>query len=127
VSSPAMLFFALLYTSDDRLYCAHEAEVSVFDLSNPGTNTHTSFKLTQTRRAVAKGHASAGQRGMISCLCVVQDHFAGTSQEMMAIGTFAGTIGIYKMGQGAIGTADECCLMGWKEGGAGVVQVSVCV
>lgn len=106
-----------------RLYCAHDAEISVFDLACPGTNTHSTIKLTPTRRAVSKGHAAAGQRGKISCLCVAADHFAGTSQELVAVGTFAGTVGIYQMGS-ATQPAQERCLMGWSEQSAGVTQVS---
>lgn len=95
-------------------------------MSNPGINTHTSLKLTPSRRAVSNGKASAGQRGQISCLTVVQDHFAGTSQELLAVGTFAGSIGIYQMDLDNDKTsAEERCLLGWNEDSAGVTQVSV--
>lgn len=108
-----------------RLYCALEAEIAIFDVSNPGINTHTSLKLTPSRRAVSKCKASAGQRGQISCLAVVQDHFAGTLQELLAVGTYTGSIGLYQMGKGKSTSAEERCLMGWNEDSAGVTQVSV--
>jgi hypothetical protein len=100
-----------------------EAEIAIFDLSLPGINTHISLPLSPPKRAVSKGKAAAGQRGQISCLAVVQDHFAGTSKELLAVGTFAGTIGIYHMGEGTY-SAEERCLVGWDECSAGVTQVS---
>jgi hypothetical protein len=110
-------------TIDIRLYCALEAEIAIFELALPGTNTHISLPLTPPKKAVSKGKASAGQRGQISCLTVVEDHFAGTGKELLAVGTFAGTLGIYHMGEGDF-TAEERCLVGWNECSAGITQVS---
>jgi hypothetical protein len=113
----------LMALSPYRLYCAHDAEIFIFELNKPGTNTHKSLILSPTKKSVSKGYETAGQRGQISCLCVVQDHFAGTSQELLAVGTFAGSIGIYQMSEGDQ-SAEQRCLMGWSEGSAGVTQVS---
>lgn len=126
---PQALAFNLLGT---QLYCAHDARITTFELTQPGINTYiASMALRPSRRLAKAAGAGTGQRGAVSCLAPAPDYVTGSGHELLAVGTFAGTIGIYRM-DGASGNdgsvddsvAEACCIAGWKEAAeAGVAQV----
>lgn len=116
---------AMAFSSDaSRLYCAHDANLSVFDISLPGINTHINIKIAAPRRAKWNG-SLAGQRGAISCLAIAPDHVFGSGQDLVAVGTFSGTVGLYLMGQTDTQDllTDSQCVGGWKENRPGIAQV----
>lgn len=107
------------------LYCAHETSLSIFELARPGVNTHASMRLSSSHRATRKGKAAAGQRGSISSISVAPDSVAGTDHEIVVVGTFAGSVGVYRMDV-AVTNGEDACLMGWKEESSlGISQVRV--
>lgn len=118
--------------------------MSIFDITHPGTNTCASLPLVPTK-ATSSDHL---QSGIVSSLAVAP-HFAtavvadegteaeaaGPDGELVAVGTFAGTVGIYRReayrlppGKWVRGRtprySSELCLAGWCEDeGSGIMQV----
>lgn len=136
---------ALAFSTDGRtLYGGHVRSVSIFDITHPGTNTCASLPLVPTKATSSDDL----QSGIVSTL-VVAPHFAtavvadegteaeaaGPDGELVAVGTFAGTVGIYRRqayrlppGKWVRGKAprhsSELCLAGWCEDeGSGITQV----
>lgn len=108
-----------------KLYCAHDSFLSIVSIDMPGVNSHTTIRLTPSARATRRGKAAAGQKGVISTITVTSDHLTGSSYDLVAIGTFAGTVGIYHIKGETITDAEQLCLLGWKEEGSnGIAQVS---
>ncbi|PWN34435.1 WD40 repeat-like protein [Meira miltonrushii] len=108
-----------------KLYCAHDSFLSIASLDKPGVYSHTSIRLTPSPRATRKGKAAAGQKGVISTITVTSDHLTGSTNDLVAIGTFAGTVGIYQIKGEAITDAEQLCLLGWKEEGSnGIAQIA---
>lgn len=125
---------ALAFTPDGAsLLCGHGSSLSIFDVTKPGTNTCATMPLVPMRRAVG----AEVQRGVVAEVAVA-GHHAGSEggEQLVAVGTFAGTVGIYQRGAGAPSgrwndsaktpkVASSLCLAGWREEeGVGVVQVS---
>ncbi|KAK0552855.1 hypothetical protein OC846_001426 [Tilletia horrida] len=91
------------------------------------------------KRETRRQRAAAEQRGIVSALSVTFDagfHSSPTSQpatagdhasvrldEMLAVGTFTGNVGLYALGRGE--SAGECCVAGWKESsGTGISHLA---
>ncbi|PWN98563.1 hypothetical protein FA09DRAFT_329616 [Tilletiopsis washingtonensis] len=105
---PQALAFSLDGT---RLYAGHATSLSVFELSFPGSAPRT-MALTPSRRP--QPGVDPAQRGLVSALAV---GWSVTSEEEMeelvAVGTFAGTVGIYAPARGR--KAEKCLVAGWRE------------
>lgn len=116
---------SMAFSLDGRkLYCAHDSFLSIISLDNVGTNTHPLIRLTPSSRATRKGKAAAGQKGIISSITVSSDHLTNSTYDLVAIGTFAGTVGIYHIKGDTITDAERLCLLGWREEGSnGIAQV----
>ncbi|PWN52837.1 hypothetical protein IE53DRAFT_373338 [Violaceomyces palustris] len=138
---------SLAFSMDNtRLYCGENSQISIFNLASPGLNTHIPVPLAQSRSSSKRAH---GQRGFVSCISVssaasspssgFQDQALPDGDEIVAAGTFSGTVGLYllgpsgaRVGKGARGkgkskAADgmESCIAGWREiEGCGVVQMA---
>lgn len=124
---------SLAFSPDlSRLYCGLWSSLAVFPLSTPGLNAHSLIPLTLGKRS------SGGQRGIVSALAT-SHHPSGTTNELVAVGTFSGTVGIYSFDPAAFpgptehtannteeaeGLAQNSCLAGWREvEGDGVTQL----
>lgn len=130
---------ALAFSCDGAsLYCGHATSLSIFALSQVGTNTCATLPLLPTKAA----QGSDLQKGIVSCLAVAPcyaEQALDTSPvaEYIAVGTFNGTVGIYqRTALQAPGkwidavkqptAARRLCLAGWIEtDGTGVMQVSL--
>lgn len=125
---------AMAFSLDgSNLFCGVETSLACFAMVRPGTNTCSTLSLLPTRRAQGKHF----QRGVISSIAVGPSYAASFAAggELIAVGTFAGTVGIYaRAGDAAPGewtaagrkpsVAHELCLAGWvEEEGTGVTQV----
>ncbi|PWY97146.1 hypothetical protein BCV70DRAFT_143124, partial [Testicularia cyperi] len=126
---------SLAFSPDlSRMYCGVYGGLAVVPLSQPGLNTHSSLPLSG-----AKGEGG-GQRGIVSALTTTA--YAGDSeQELVAVGTYDGTVGIYAIHPASLPAAadhtatvhnrDEArriaqrsCLAGWREvEGEGITQL----
>lgn len=115
------LYLLLLTLSPHSLYAGHGSSLSIFTLSLPGCPPRT-MALTPTRRA--HEGVDVGQRGMVSALAVATNCSADAEgEELVAVGTFAGTVGIYAPSRGR--KTSVCLAAGWREeDGRGVTQVS---
>lgn len=127
---------SLAFSPDlSRLYCGLYSALAVFPLSRPGLNTHAHVPLIPGKRSID------GQRGIVSALAVTT-HPSYPGHDLVAVGTFSGTIGIYSFDPAmfpeptehtathAEATATEeplaqsACLAGWREiEGDGVTQL----
>ncbi|CAO1623869.1 unnamed protein product [Jaminaea pallidilutea] len=137
---------ALAFSTDGRtLYGGHVRSVSIFDITHPGTNTCATLPLVPTKATSSDDL----QSGIVSTLAVAP-HFAtaviadegteaeaaGPDGELVAVGTFAGTVGIYRRdayrlppGKWVRGKtprhSSELCLAGWCEDeGSGITQLA---
>ncbi|PWN22383.1 hypothetical protein BCV69DRAFT_297674 [Microstroma glucosiphilum] len=125
---------AMAFSMDgSSLYCGVEASLACFAMVRPGTNTCSTLPLLPNRRAQGKHF----QRGVISSIVVGPAYAPSASAggELIVVGTFAGTVGIYeRAGDAAPGewtaagrkvkVAHELCLAGWiEEEGTGVTQL----
>ncbi|SNX85728.1 related to Guanine nucleotide-binding protein beta 5 [Melanopsichium pennsylvanicum] len=116
-----------------RIYCGLYSCLAVFPLSTPGLNTHSHIPLISAKRS------SNGQRGIISAIATVAHPSEPSTHELVAVGTFQGTIGIYDLVPAqfpqpvehtAMSSYDEqalaqsSCLAGWREvEGEGITQL----
>ncbi|KAE8227501.1 hypothetical protein CF319_g29 [Tilletia indica] len=103
-----------------------------------GGGGEKSSKRAQLRlkRLQRRKIAAVQQRGIVSSLAVCLDpgfHDAsagpagggadGRREEMVAVGSFSGNVGLYALGRGK--SAGECCVAGWKEAqGTGISQLA---
>jgi hypothetical protein len=126
---------AMVFSIDgSSLYCGVDTSLACFAMVRPGTNTCSTLALLPNRRA----QGSHFQRGIISSIAVGPAYTSSTlaGGELIVVGTFAGTVGIYaRAGDAPPGewiaagrkpnVAYELCLAGWvEEDGTGVTQVS---
>ncbi|PWN40674.1 hypothetical protein IE81DRAFT_214535 [Ceraceosorus guamensis] len=94
-----------------QLYAGHASSLSVFDVSVSGQAPIT-MPLTPGRRL--RKHQEPGQRGLVSCVAIGWNWTTdGQGQQVLAVGTFAGTVGLYH--PGALTEASECLFAGWRE------------
>ncbi|CAD6901480.1 unnamed protein product [Tilletia controversa] len=117
-----------------RSSSSHHQNKSTGAQQQPSKRAQLRLKRLQRRKI-----ASVQQRGIVSSLAVCLDpgfHDAsswssavageGTEQrreEMIAVGTFGGNVGLYALGRG--NSAGECCVAGWKEAhGTGISQLA---
>lgn len=108
-----------------KVYCAYDGFLSVIQLDHPGINRFSTMRLTASNRATKSGKANLGQRGMISCIAVANDCISNTENEIVAIGTYAGNVGIYQITNPLAKMGEEVCLIGWKEEHSnGITQIS---
>lgn len=127
---------SLVFSPDlSRIYCGLDSALAVFPLSLPGLNTHAFIPLIQAKRS------AGGQRGIVSALAAAADPSQPT-QELVAVGTFSGTVAIYSFNPAEfpepvehnavhVSTSDgqQClaqrsCLAGWREiEGEGLTQL----
>ncbi|KAN0061462.1 hypothetical protein ACQY0O_006309 [Thecaphora frezii] len=93
---------SLAFSPDhSRLYCGEWSQISILPLSLPGLNTHSRLPLIESRSASTA--AGEGQRGFVSALAVAplptdgsgDDSASLGSHDLLACGTFSGTIGLY--------------------------------
>lgn len=122
---------SLAFSPDlSRLYCGLWSSLAVFPLSRPGLNTQSQIPLVSGKRSVG------GQRGIISALAVTVTPSAPTS-ELVAVGSFSGTVGIYSFDPATFpeptehtashaeeSLAQSSCMAGWREiEGDGITQL----
>lgn len=75
---------AMTFTPDGRqLYCAFDTAFEVFDVASPG---HTGERI----RTSPNRSSNLGQKGLLSALAFAPDHSG-----LLAVGSFAGTVGLY--------------------------------
>lgn len=133
--SPHSLAFSLDQT---RLYCGEWSQLSVYPLADPGLNRHSRLPLVHSRSA-----SGEGQRGFVSALSVAPGLIESTDEyavtETVAIGTFAGSVGLYQIDPALLApplehnarsstrhlTYSSACIAGWTEpAGSGIHQLS---
>ncbi|SPO28437.1 related to Guanine nucleotide-binding protein beta 5 [Ustilago trichophora] len=126
---------SLAFSPDlSRLYCGLFSALAVFPLSRPGLNTHANVPLTSGKRS------TGGQKGIISAVATTA-HPSDASQELVAVGTYNGSVGIYGFdpttlpdptehtatqttSYGEETLAQSSCLAGWREiEGDGITQL----
>ncbi|SPO29437.1 related to Guanine nucleotide-binding protein beta 5 [Ustilago trichophora] len=126
---------SLAFSPDlSRLYCGLYSALAVFPLSRPGLNTHAHVPLISEKRS------TGGQRGIISALATTA-HPSDATQELVAVATYNGSVGIYGFdptmfpaatehtathttSYGEEALAQSCCLAGWREiEGDGITQL----
>lgn len=127
---------SLVFSSDlSRLYCGLFSFLAVFPLSTPGLNTHSLIPLNSGKRS------AGGQRGIISALAATA-HPSDPAQELVAVGTFEGTVAVYGFdpvqfpeptdhtaartpaSHDQESLAQSSCLAGWREvEGDGITQL----
>lgn len=117
-----------------RLYCGMWSALAVVPLSLPGLNTHSNLPLTP------KKSGASGQKGVVSALATAA-HPTQTGQDMIAVGTYFGSVGVYAILPSALPApmqhtvnarqdlhardfAQQSCLAGWREvDGEGITQL----
>ena len=126
---------SLAFSPDlSRLYCGLYSTLAVFPLSRPGLNTHAHIPLIPGKRS------AGGQKGILSALATTT-HPGDPTHELVAIGTYNATVGIYSFDpatfpepaehtathSGSFGEetlAQSSCLAGWREiEGDGITQL----
>lgn len=127
---------SLAFSPDlSRLYCGLYSSLAVFPLSTPGLNTHSLIPLTSGKRSVG------GQRGIVSSLTTAA-HPTDPALELVAVGTFDGTIAVYSFDPTLFpeptdhtaartpsnhdqeSLAQSSCFAGWREvEGDGITQL----
>lgn len=130
---------ALSFSPDGtHIYCGHGNALSIFATGRPGNQTCSTLPLMPNRAAGTSGRTDL-QKGIVSTLATTisyaqerqaDGHSIG---DMIAVGTFAGTIGIYSRpanaqpGQWTVKkscAATDLCVAGWVEiEGSGISQV----
>lgn len=128
---------SLAFSPDlSRLYCGLYSGLAIFPLSRPGLNMHAHVPLISGKRSIG------GQKGIVSALATSTHPSDPSSHELVAVGTFNGTVGVYDFSPAAFpepaehtsipsaaGFAEESlaqisCLAGWSEiEGDGITQL----
>lgn len=135
---------ALSFSEDAfRLYGGLSGAVALIPLSIPGTNTHVTLDINTSE------DPRGGQRGIVSTIAVGSAPLAlddsGGLIEIIAVGTFAGDVGLYvtepswieplieetvspRHGSHKVVAAGALCVAGWHMGsGSGIQQVRLCL